>query len=65
MLFKREKGYLISFFYIRDDEYSFSSVSITSKKKIKINDIDDVKEELKRILFFTNIVILNVQKLPI
>jgi len=36
MLFKREKGYLISFFYIRDDEYGFSSVSITSKKKIRV-----------------------------
>ena len=64
-MFKREKGYLISFFYTRDDDYGFSSVCITRKKKIKINDIDGVKEDLKRTLFFTDIVILNVQKIPI
>lgn len=66
MLFKREKGYLISFIYTRDvNDHGISSVCVTTEKKVKINDIKNIKEELKRTLFYTDVVILNIQKLPI
>ena len=44
MLFKREKGYLISFIYTRDvNDHGISSVCVTTEKKVKINDIKNIK----------------------
>lgn len=69
MLFKREKRerkYHISYHYITDDsDLSVVSVVLTRKDKIRDKDVKNIVEDLKRTFHLKEVVILNIQKLPI
>ncbi len=69
MLFKREKRerkYHISYHYITDDsDLSVASVVLTRKDKIRDKDVKNIVEDLKRTFHLKEVVILNIQKLPI
>lgn len=66
MLFKRERKYHISYHYIADgSDLSVASVVVTRKDKIRDKDVKNIVEDLKRIFHLKEVVILNIQKLPI
>lgn len=69
MLFKRkkrERKYHISYHYITDDsDLSVASVVLTRKDKIRDKDVKNIVEDLKRTFHLKEVVILNIQKLPI
>ena len=69
MLFKREKRerkYHISYHYITDDsDLSVASVVLTRKDKIRDKGVKNIVEDLKRTFHLKEVVILNIQKLPI
>lgn len=66
MLFKKERKYHISYHYITDgSDLGVASVVVTRKDKIRDKDIKNIVEDLKRTFYLKEVVILNIQKLPI